>query len=82
MIRKKKKKEEERYSTPYTLLDLDSDAADAAERLKEFTVGENSHTPIDKDYLKPPPLLVIGKEINHQQIYVKLKLKGDQTKRV
>ncbi len=82
MIRKKKKKEEERYSTPYTLLDLDYDAADVAERLKELTVGEYSETLIDKDDLNPPLLFVFGKEINHQQIYVKLKLKGDQPKHV
>lgn len=35
LIRKKKLGEEQKYSTPYTLLDLDYDTEDVVERLKE-----------------------------------------------
>lgn len=45
---KKKKPNDEEHSTPYTLLDLDYDAWDVVERLKELTVSEYSETKIDK----------------------------------
>ena len=79
---KKKKPNDEEHSTPYTLLDLDYDTWDVVERLKELTVSEYSETKIDKDDLNPPLLFVFGKEINKKLVYVKLKIKGDQKRRV
>ena len=73
LIRKKKQGEERKYSTPYTLLDLDYDTEDVVNRLKELT---------DKDDLNPPLLFVFGKDINSKLVYVKLKIKGDQQKYV
>lgn len=77
IIRTKKKNEDERYSTPYTLLDLNYDTADVVDRLKELSVREYSETLVDKDDLNPPLLFVFGKDINNKQIYVKLKIKGN-----
>ena len=82
LIRKKKQGEERKYSTPYTLLDLDYDTEDVVNRLKELTVEEYSETKIDKDDLNPPLLFVFGKDINGKLVYVKLKIKGDQQKYV
>ena len=79
---KKKKVDDEEHSTPYTLLDLDYDAWDVVERLKELTVAEYSETKIDKDDLDPPLLFVFGKDINRKLVYVKLKIKGSQRRRV
>lgn len=79
---KKKKPNDEEHSTPYTLLDLDYDTWDVVERLKELTVSEYSETKIDKDDLDPPLLFVFGKDINRKRVYVKLKIKGDQKRRV
>ena len=79
---KKKKTDDEEHSTPYTLLDLDYDVWDVVERLKELTVAEYSETKIDKDDLNPPLLFVFGKDINRKLVYVKLKIKGDQKRRV
>ncbi|WP_207637219.1 hypothetical protein [Eubacterium xylanophilum] len=79
---KKKKPNDEEHSTPYTLLDLDYDTWDVVERLKELTVSEYSETKIDKDDLNPPLLFVFGKDINRKLVYVKLKIKGDQKRRV
>lgn len=76
IIRTRKEKEDERYSTPYTLLDLNYDASDVVDRLKELTVQEYSETLVDKDDLNPPLLFVFGKNINSKLIYVKLKIKG------
>ena len=81
LIRKKKAKDEE-HSTPYTMLDLDYDTWDVAERLKELTIAEYSETKIDKDDLVPPLLFVFGKVINRKLVYIKLKIKGDQKRRV
>lgn len=81
LIRKNKKYDEE-HSTPYTLLDLDYDTEDVVERLKELTVGEYSETKIDKDDLNPPLLFVFGKDISRKLVYIKLKIKGEQRRRV
>ena len=81
-IIRSKKKGKEKYSTPYTLVDLEYDASDVAERLKELTIKEYSETLVDKDDLNPPLLFVFGKEINDKQVYIKLKLKAEPTEYV
>ena len=82
LIRTKKKGDDEKYSTPYTLLDLDYDAWDVIKHLKELQVSEYSETKIDKDDANPPILFVFGKDINNKLVYVKLKIKGDQQRHV
>ena len=64
IIKSKKKDGKIQYSTPYTLVDLEYDARDVAERLKELTLPEYSETLVDKDDLNPPLLFVFGKVIN------------------
>ena len=81
LIRKSKPDDEE-HSTPFTLLDLDYDARDIVDRLKELTVEEYSESKIDKDDLDPPLLFVFGKDISGKLVYIKLKIKGDQKKRI
>ena len=58
---KKKKVDDEEYSTPYTLLDLDYNSEDVVNRLKELTVVEYSETKIDKDDLPPRYYSFLGK---------------------
>lgn len=82
IIIRSKKKGKDRYSTPYTLLDLEYDASDVAERLKELTVKEYSETLVDKDDLNPPLLFVFGKDIDGKLVYIKLKVKGVPAKQV
>ena len=81
LIRKKKKGDDQKYSTSYTLLDLDYDTEDVVDRLKELKVEEYSETKIDTDDVNPPTLFVFGKDINRKLIYVKLKVR-DQQKQV
>lgn len=78
LVRKKKQGDDLKFSTPYTLLDLDYDAEDVVDRLKELKVEEYSETKIDKDDVNPPILFVFGKGINDQLIYVKLKIRDQQ----
>lgn len=78
---KKKKVDEEEYSTPYTLLDLDYNSEDVVNRLKELTVAEYSETKIDKDDFNPPLLFVFGKDINRRLVYMKLKIKKKENLR-
>lgn len=75
IIRKKKKGADQKFSTPYTLLDLDYDVEDIVSRLKELKVEEYSESKIDRDDANPPVLFVFGKEINGRLIYVKLKIR-------
>lgn len=82
LISKKRQGEDQKFSTPYTLLDLDYNAVDVVERLKELTVAEYSETKIDKDDLNPPLLFVFGKDINRKLVYIKLKMKGDRQRHV
>ena len=58
-------------------IDLEYDAGDVVERLKELTIKEYSETLVDKDDLNPPLLFVFGKDINDRQVYIKLKLKTE-----
>lgn len=78
LIRKKKQGDDQKFSTPYTLLDLDYDADDVVQRLKELKVEEYSETKIDTDDVDPPILFVFGKDINGKLIYVKLKIRDRQ----
>lgn len=78
----KSSKDEICYSTSYTMADLEYDAFDVADRLKELTLQEYSETLMDKDDDKPPLLFVFGKDINGRQVYIKLKIKTNTAKRV
>ncbi len=75
-------KDEMKYSTGYTLMDLDYDSNDIVEKLKELRISEYSETLIDKDDDKPPLLFVFGKDINNKLIYIKLKIKESTKKKV
>ena len=52
------------------------------DKLKELTVEEYSETKIDKDDLDPPLLWVFGKNIHRQLVYIKLKIKENQSRHV
>ena len=78
----KSKKEQIEYSTNYAMTDLEYDSSDIVERLKELTIDEYSETLFDKDDDKPPLLFVFGKDINSRLVYIKLKIKGETTKKV
>lgn len=82
LIKKKKQGKDQKYSTSYTLLDLDYDTKDIVERLKELTIEEYSETKIDKDDLNPPLLFVFGKDINNKLVYIKLKIKEYQQRHI
>jgi hypothetical protein len=78
LVRKQKQGDDQKFATPYTLLDLDYDVEDVVNRLKELKVEEYSETKIDKDDVNPPILFVFGKDINGKLIYVKLKIRNQQ----
>lgn len=80
LISKEKPKEKEKFSTPYTILDLDYETSDIVERLKELTVQEYSETLYDNADDNPPLLFVFGKDINCKKVYIKLKIKDVRKK--
>lgn len=82
VIMKRKEQGKELYSTPYTLGDLDYDYYDVVERLKELTIEDYSETLFDTDDENPPLLFVFGKDINGKQVYIKLKIKGVEHRRI
>ena len=76
------KKDEIKYSTPYTMLDLEYDTWDVVEHLRELTICEYSHTLFDDKDVDLPHLYVFGKDINAKQVYIKFKIKGEKSKRI
>ena len=80
LISKEKPKEKEKFSTPYTILDLNYETSDIVERLKELTVQEYSETLYDNADDNPPLLFVFGKDINCKKVYIKLKIKDVRKK--
>ncbi|MDD4525791.1 MAG: hypothetical protein PHX95_08105 [Lachnospiraceae bacterium] len=82
LIQSNKQYNKERFSTPYTLIDLDYDTSDVVDRLKELSASEYSETLFDRDDFNPPLLFVFGKDINGKQIYIKLKIREIDAERV
>lgn len=82
LIRSNKQYNQGRFSTPYTMTDLDYDTSDVVDRLKELSVSEYSETLFDRDDSNPPLLFVFGKDISGKQIYIKLKIREIVAERV
>lgn len=82
IIKSKKDEKDIRYSTPYTMVDLEYDDSDVTARLSELTIRDYCETLVDKDDVNPPLLFVFGKDIKGKQIYIKLKIKGNERKRI
>lgn len=82
VIVNRKSGEKECFSTAYTLVDLEYDSYDIVDELKQLTVKNYSETLLDRDNPNPPLLYVFGKVINNTQVYIKLKIKGDNNKYV
>lgn len=79
---RKNKLNDETHSTTFTLLDLNYDVSEVIARINELTISEYSETLLDKDDVAPPKLYVFGKKINEKLVYIKLKIKGDQKRRI
>ena len=69
------KRENPKFSTKYTLADLDYDVSDVVERLKALTIEDYSETLADRDDSNPPLLFVFGKTIENRLVYIKIKNK-------
>lgn len=82
LINKSKDAAHNLFSTPYTLVDLEYDLFDVVEKLKELSINEYSETLLDKNNSSPPLLYVFGKNINNQQVYIKLKIKNTNHKKI
>lgn len=82
LIKKDKIAEKKLFSTPYTIEKLEYDHLDIVERLKELTINEYSETKFDVDDDRPPLLFVFGKNIKGRLVYIKLKIKGKDNKKV
>lgn len=77
---KKKEGGKEEFSTAYTMVDLDYDAKDVADCLKELRIDEYSHTLLDRDDANPPLLFVFGKDVRGRIVYIKLKIREGKRK--
>ena len=78
----KSSKDEIQFSTNFTMVDLEYDPEDVVERLKELTILDYSETLFDDSNDNPPLLFVFGKDINNRLVYIKLKIKGEESKKV
>jgi hypothetical protein len=74
---KHKNNGKEKYSTPYTLNELEYDASDVANTLKGLRLEEYSESLVDNDDSNPPMLYVFGKYIDCRLVYIKFKIKDN-----
>lgn len=65
-----------------TLMDLDYGYADVVAELKELQVSDYSESLLDRDNLNPPILYVFGKTIKGSEIYIKIKIREQESRRV
>lgn len=82
LIQSRKNSSKKKFSTPFTLVDLNYDTEDVVERLKELTISEYCETLFDRDDSHPPVLYVFGKQIDSKLVYIKLKIKESREKYV
>ena len=75
LIQSTKPGEDLKFSTMYTVADLDYDAEDVVEVLKTLTVQDYSETLLDTGDADPPVLLVFCKELNRKEVYIKIKIR-------
>ena len=69
----KSKKEDEKHSTPYTMVDLDFDVYDVVDTIRKLNVEDFSEIKMDEDDPNPPLLYVFGTTINGKTNYIKIK---------
>lgn len=79
---KKKISSKEKFSTSYTMIDLEFDTEDVVECLKRIDISMYSHSVCDLHHTKPPYLHVFGIDVNSKIIYAKIKIKSDRENHV
>jgi hypothetical protein len=65
-----------------TLLELDYNAEDVVEELLKLNVDDYSHSLPDEKNNNPPYLHVFGRIIKEKEIYIKLKVRTSNEKRI
>ena len=65
-----------------TLADLDYDHVDVVAQLKDLQLADYSESLLDRDDPNPPILYVFGKTIEEKEIYIKIKIREQQSRRV
>lgn len=75
LIQVPKPVEDMKFSTPYTLMDLDYDAEDVVDVLKTLTVQDYSETLLDTGDVDPPVMFVFCKELKKKEVYIKIKIR-------
>lgn len=79
---KEKSPDKIKFSTPYTMTELEFDTEDVVECLKVIDIGMYSHSVCDRHHTKPPILHIFGIEVNSKVIYTKIKIKSDRESHV
>lgn len=70
------------YTTQNTLLDLEYDSEDVRDRLLELTVTDYTATVIDNKDATLPPFYEFFKEINSRDVYIKVKIRDRNRKKI
>lgn len=83
LLRKKKEKPDDEYTTENTLLSLNFDTEDVRDELLSLTEKEYLET--IKDFKDPAnfyPFWVFGKVIQSRDVYIKVKIRSKKTNKV
>ncbi len=65
-----------------TLMDLDYGHEDVVAQLKDLQLSDYSESLLDRDDPNPPILYVFGKTIEEKEIYIKIKIREQESRRV
>ncbi|MGN0831960.1 MAG: hypothetical protein ACI4NI_11815 [Candidatus Ornithospirochaeta sp.] len=82
LLKKKGESANDPYSTDNTLATLEYDKTDVCRELKKLTVREYSETIIDNRDSALPPFYVFYRNIQSQDVYIKVKIRDRQTGKV
>ena len=63
-------------------MDLDYGHADVVAQLKDLQLSDYSESLLDRDDPNPPMLYVFGKTIEEKEIYIKIKIREQERRRV
>lgn len=71
-----------KYTTKYTMLDLDFDKEDVAEVLLQLTIDKYIETIEDNKGAEFPPFYVFAEVVKTKDIYIKVKIRDKATNKI
>lgn len=82
LLKKKNETDDDAYTTKNTLIQLNYDKNDIIRNLKELKISEYIETLTDVKNVYSPQFWVFIKKINLKQVYIKVKIRSIQNRKI